>query len=135
MSELKTEVTSVAQEEKKSGQKMNLPGAEEMAQRASASFIQHKLMLGKAFPKLSSKQKNRVILSILDLPTDNLHVTLKTDEEKACFALGQRLITDRFILTQYHISREIAKEQLTKQQNSDNVVTETSNKGDTENDK
>jgi len=104
--ELKTEVTSIAQEEEKTGQKIEVPSPEEIKNRAAASFISSRAMLSQLFKTLSSKQKNRVLDSILDIPTDGLPVLLKTNEEKQAFALGQRIISDRFLITYYHIAEQ-----------------------------
>jgi len=114
-----TEVTSIQKEEEKTGQKINVPSAEELVSRAGGSFITNKKYLAELFPKLSSRAKNRVLLAILDLPTDGIPVNLKEDEEKLCFALGQRVISDRFILTQHYINEErkrIAAELAAKEQ-------------------
>lgn len=119
--ELQTEVTSIQKEEEKTGQKVNMPTAEELVARAGGSFVMYKKHLSQVFPKLSSKAKNRVILAILDLPTDGVPVHLKEDDEKLCFALGQRIIADRFIITQHYINEErkrIAAEAAKKQQES-----------------
>jgi hypothetical protein len=49
---------------------------------------------------------NRVLTSILQLPQDGLAVNLQGKEEQACFALGQRVIADRYLVTHYHIIQE-----------------------------
>lgn len=104
--EVLTEVTSIAKEEEKSGEKINVPSVEELKQRAAAAFITNKTRLAALFPNLSSKEKNRVMAAILDLPTDGIPVHLKSENEKLCFALGQRMISDRFVLTYFHVSEE-----------------------------
>src|SRR5690349_793434 len=107
--EVKTEVTSIAQEEEKSGQQVNIPSAEELVARANVSFIQNLQMISQLVNmregsgyKISRKGMNRLLLSILNLPMDDQRVTLQGDAEKAGFGIGQRLIADRFLLTQHH---------------------------------
>jgi len=101
-----TEVTSIAQEEDRTGQKIELPSFEEMAKRASNSFITNKVRLAQLFKGLSKRGKDRVMAAIMDLPTSGIPVFLKEEEEKLAFAIGQRLISDRFVLMQYHIKQE-----------------------------
>lgn len=114
--EVTTEVTSVAKEEQKSGEKINVPGPDELKQRAAAAFITNKTRLAQLFPELSSKEKNRVMASILDLPTDGIPVYLKSENEKLCFALGQRMISDRFVLTYFHVVEEAKKGRAAQEQ-------------------
>lgn len=114
--QLKTEVTSIVEEEEKTGQKINVPSAEELVARAGSSLMINKQHLnnlinqrnGATF-KLGRKAMNRVLLSILDLPMGGLPVNLKSEEEKMAFALGQKMISDRFIIMQHHISQEMKK--------------------------
>lgn len=104
--EIKTEVTSVAKEEEKTGTKMEMPTKEEIKQNASTSFIRSSYALSNVFKKLSSKAKNRVLNAIIDLPKDNIPVKLKSNDEQLAFALGQRAISDRYILTSYYIEEQ-----------------------------
>lgn len=117
--EVLTEVTSIAKEEERTGIKQEMPSAEELVTRASTSTIVNTkkladLIFGKAQGgrdyKISRKGMNRVLLSILSLPTEGIPVNLTTNEEKLAFALGQRLISDRFILMQDHISKELRRQ-------------------------
>lgn len=115
--ELKTKVTSIQQEEEKSGQKINVPSPEELVARASSSMITNKEHLRRLIANrqpngkfaLNRKAMNRIVLAILDLPTDGLPVELKSESEKMAFALGQRMIADRFVIMQHHISQELRK--------------------------
>lgn len=116
--EVKTEVTSIAKEEKKTGTKIEVPSEEELLARASQSFFNNRMVLSKLYPRLSSKGKTRVMNAILDLPTEDIPVKLKGNDEKLAFALGQRIISDRFVVTQYHINQEIRK--LKKQKEASN---------------
>ena len=104
-----TETTSVAQQEELTGQKMNVPSADELVKRASSAFIRNKKMFTNAFAKLSARSKTRVMNAVLDLPVDGVPVYLKTEEEKIAFAVGQRCISDRFIITQHYINEEVSK--------------------------
>lgn len=111
-----TEVTSVAAEEEKTGQKINVPSPEELVKRANISYIQNLKALEQLISArqgsgylISRKGMNRLLLSILSLPMDDMKVGLQGVEEKYGFGVGQRLIADRFLLTQHHISEEIKK--------------------------
>jgi len=108
--EIKTEVTSIRQEEKKTGQTIKMPSPEEMIAKASASFMANRRHLSQLFPKLSSKAKNRTIMAILDLPQEDLHVPLKKDDERLAFAIGQRMLADRFLMTQYYMMEQRKKD-------------------------
>lgn len=108
--QLKTEVTSVAQEEEKSGVKIETPDAETLAARASMAFFQNRRDFMEQFKVLSARAKTRVINAVLDLPTDGVPVYLKNDVEKKAFDIGQRVIADRFIITQHHIVKEVKKQ-------------------------
>lgn len=128
---LTTEVTSVAREEAATGKKVEIPNAEELYKRAAMSYIRNikhlnDLISGRNGPsyKIGRKGMNRVLNSILQLPQDDLPVTLQGDEEKMAFALGQRIIADRFIITQHHILEERKRLQKESEQAK---VTETSN--------
>lgn len=109
--EVLTEVTSIAKEEAKTGEKVPIPTPEELAQRAAIGHMQNLRVLEAILNsgKLSSKAKNRVIIAILSLPTGKIPVKLKTDEEKMAFAYGQRAINDRFLVTQHYINLEVQR--------------------------
>jgi hypothetical protein len=118
---VKTEVTTIQEQEEKSGEKINVPSSEELVARASSSMIVNKKLLNQIITQkdgnkyaISRKAMNRILLAILDLPTDGLPVALKDDKEKLAFGIGQKMIADRFILTQHHISQEMKKTSRTK---------------------
>lgn len=122
-----TEVTSVAREEQSSGQQIKIPTAEELYSKATLSFVRNlkhlnDIVNGKNGPsyRISRKGMNRILNSILQLPMDNLPVLLQGDDEKAAFALGQRIIADRYLITHHHILEE--KKRLQKQAEQANVV-------------
>jgi hypothetical protein len=106
---LLTEVTSIAKEEEKTGEKIPIPSEEELLRRANMSFLVNRKKFSDIFKTLSSKQKSRVADAILDLPQDKLPVYLKESNEKYAFALGQRIIMDRFTITLHHINEERKK--------------------------
>lgn len=125
---LTTEVTSVAQEEITSGVKVNMPTAEELYTRSITSYIRNIKHLSDIVTarnggsyKISRKGMNRILMSILQLPQDGLNVTLQNDNEKASFALGQRVLADRYLITHYHITQE--KNRLQKEQEESKVNT------------
>lgn len=103
-----TEVTSIAKEEEKTGEKIPIPSIDELIQRAAIGHMQNLRVFESILEsgELSSKAKNRVILAVLALPTNKIPVKLKTDAEKAAFAYGQRAINDRFLVTQHYINLE-----------------------------
>ena len=106
---LKTEVTSIAQEEAKTGEKIELPSAEKIIANATQAYIQDMTQLQKAYGYLGGRAKIRSLIAILSIPTDKIPVNLVSEEEKFCFALGQRIIQHRFLITQYHINQERMK--------------------------
>ncbi len=134
--EVKTEVTSIAQEEERTGQQVNIPSAEELVARANVSYIQNLQMISQLINmregsgyKISRKGMNRLFLSVLSLPMDDQRVTLQGDAEKAGFGIGQRLIADRFLLTQHHISEEIKRRREAAEATTTEVKTESSPEG------
>lgn len=127
-----TEVTSIAREEAATGQKIAMPSAEELYTRASMSFIRNMKHLNDLITsrnggsyKISRKGMNRLVNSILQLPMDGLPVTLQGEEEKMAFALGQRIIADRFLITQKHIIEERKRLQEESEQAKMNETTNT----------
>lgn len=110
---LTTEVTSVAREEQRTGQQIPIPDAQQIYQNAALSFIRNMKHLNDIINsrnggsyKISRKGMNRIVNSILQLPLDDMPVALQGEDEKAAFALGQRVIADRFIITHHHILEE-----------------------------
>ena len=137
--QLKTQVTSIIEEEEKSGQKIAVPSAEELVARASSSMIVSKQHLNNLVNQrngakfvLNRRAMNRILLSILDLPTGGLPVSLRNEEEKLAFALGQKMIADRFILMQHHISIEMKKRMDKKQSEEKSEDTNISEGGNNE---
>lgn len=127
-----TEVTSIAQEEEKSGQKIEMPSPEEMVARASSSVIANLQALSKIVNaregtgyKISRKGMNRILLSIFDLPTEGQRVMLQGQEEKFAFAIGQNLMRSLFILMQNHVNEEIRKRKEAELAKADQAAAET----------
>lgn len=117
-----TQVTSIAQEEEKTGQKIKVPSPEELVQRASMSLIRRMqridTMLSSKDPlkKLSNRGIKRALVAGLNLPTEGLPVSLKKKEEKELFALIQGAINDRFVIIQHHITQEIQRRKVKEQE-------------------
>jgi hypothetical protein len=108
--ELLTEVTSIAQEEAKTGETVAPPMTpEQLVSKAHASFYRSRRDFAQVFISLSSRGKMRVMNAVLDLPTPGLKVLLKENNEKLAFRIGQQIIQDRFLITQYHIGQEVKK--------------------------
>jgi len=101
-----TEVTSIAKEEARTGEKIDIPSVDELVSRASASFIKNRTLLEREFKDLSGRAKTRVLNAILDLPTEGVPVLLKDEGERKCFAYGQRIQMDRLIILQHYINLE-----------------------------
>lgn len=111
-----TEVTSIAQEEEKTGQKIDVPSPEELVARASSSVIANLQVMRKIIHAknggsyaISRKGMNRIVEAIFDLPTEGQRVMLQGREEKFAFAIGQNLMRSLFILMQNHVNEEIKK--------------------------
>lgn len=113
-----TEVTTLAQEDAKSGVKTPLPSAEEMVARASISMTTKRRHLNNIMSNLSKKATLRVLNAIFELPTADIPVLLKAEEEKMAFALGQRIQQDRFLIIQHAINKQFQelKEKQSQQQ-------------------
>lgn len=133
-----TEVTSLAKEEEKTGLRQEIPTAEELTARATSSYIRHLRQLNDLISgrnggsyKISRKGMNRIMNSILQLPQDGLPVLLQGNEEKMAFAVGQRIIADRFLITQHHISQEIKRMREKQELKNSEKVTETKVEGET----
>lgn len=108
-----TEVTSIAKEQEKTGKKIEIPSSEELVARATASYHRNITALSNLIKSrtggsytISRKGMNRVLSSIIQMPTEDLPVGLQGDEEKLAFTLGQRVLMDRYVITHYHIVQE-----------------------------
>jgi hypothetical protein len=124
---LTTEVTSVAKEEARTGQEIPVPSPDEIYTRAALSFVRNMKFLNDLINRrsgrdylISRKGMNRIMNAILSLPADELPVNLPSQEEKAAFAIGQRVIADRYLLTHKHIVDE--KKRLQKEREQANVI-------------
>lgn len=132
--EVLTEVMSIADEEARTGQKIDVGSPDDLYGKAANSYVRNMKMLndilsmtkGNSNPAFAVSRKglNKVINAILQLPQDGLPVTLNTDLEKTAFALGQRIIADRFLMTYYHISKEQQKLKQKESQTSEQTKQE-----------
>lgn len=135
--ELLTEVTSIAQEEKRTGQKIKMPSPEEMVARASSSLIVNQqrlsMITGKGHQgdyEISRKGMNRVMNAIFALPQEGNKVLLQGKAEKAAYIVGQSIIRDMFIIMANHANEEAKKARKEELQNQENSVkVETNNEG------
>jgi len=119
---LKTEVVTVADEEIRTGKKITNLSDTDLAARASMSFIKNRKLFSNHFANLSARGKVRVVNAVLDLPADGVPVYLNSDTEKLAFAIGQRVIADRFIITQHHIVQEVKKRRAREKDEQDKGV-------------
>lgn len=117
--EINTELTSVADEERKTGQKINVPNADDLVAIASASLIRQRRLCNQLMPGMSKRALIRAFNAILDLPTEGVPVFLKDDDEKKLFAFGQRAISDRYVIITHHIKKAIAEDRLRKLQEAE----------------
>lgn len=120
--EVLTEVTSIAEEEKKTGQKVELPDASELAERAGGAIIMDRHQLNAILPNLGKNALKRLILAALDLPTSGVPVKLVSDEEKLAYGLAQRIINNRFTVTYFHMVEK--QKELKENQNKEDKETE-----------
>ena len=128
-----TEVTSVAQEELKNNVQVQTPSAEELVHRASSSLSAGLQELERVFrsDKISRRGMARAMIAILDLPSQGIPVRLKKGMEQYAFAVGQRVVRDRFIITQYHVAQEqkIYKQLLDLKKVQDEVIEKMKSEG------
>lgn len=117
--QINTELSSIAQEEVKTGQKIVMPDAERLVSLAGMSLIKCKKRARDLMIGMSKREVVRAVTAFLDLPQDGLPVYLKSDNEKLLFATGQRAISDRFIIIQHHINEQIMAERLKKAQEAE----------------
>lgn len=126
--ELLTQVTSIAQEEARTGQKIKMPSPEEMVARASSSLIVNQQRLNMICGKhgkdygISRKGMTRVMNAIFALPQEGQKVLLQGKEEKAAFVVGQSIIRDMFIIMANHAHQEATKAKELSLQNTENSV-------------
>ena len=111
--EVLTEVVSIASEEQRTGQSIPVPNAQNLVVQASSSLFRMRRRFNEILPTMSKKQILRAMNAILDLPTADLPVYLKTAEEKELFAVGQRAIMDRYTIITDHVIKE--KQRITEE--------------------
>lgn len=130
-----TQVTSIAEEEKRTGQKINIPNPQELVARASSSLIANQQHLNGLINRrnggtkfaISRQGMNRVMNAIFSLPTDGIKVSLQNDAEKVAFAIGQNIVRDMFVIMANHAFTEAKKAKessLQQEQNNDNIKEE-----------
>lgn len=115
--EVLTEVTTIAEQEAKSGQKIipeNLT-QEELVKRASLSLMRSRKQLAEVFGRLSKKATIRLVLAAFDLPQEGLPVYLVNQDEKLGFALAQSCFSSKFILIQNAINNQLLEQKALKE--------------------
>ena len=112
-----TKVTSVAEEEEKSGKKMKI-NAEQLVQAASINMSKTLFQLEKLLKQMKAKQIVQAVIGGLDFPKDGLPVKWVDKDGKPrpehlptinAFLMVQRIISDRFVLTQKYVIDEAQK--------------------------
>jgi len=116
-----TEVTSIAKEEERTGQKIEVPTAERLVALAGVSLIKKQQEAHQLMSVMSKKQIIRAVNAFLALPQEGLPVYLKDKKEKQLFMVGQRAIQDRFTIILHHINEEIAQQKLKQQEKANEV--------------
>jgi hypothetical protein len=101
-----SEVTSIANEELRTGQKIPVPNAEQLVANASKDIFITRKIIHDLFSKMSKKATLRTIAAIFSLPEDGVPVELQTDEEKQAYAYAQRHMISRFTVMQKHVMDE-----------------------------
>ncbi len=107
--QLTTEVTSISQEEEKTGQEMKMPTPEELVANSSMAIITNRKHLSKLLPKLGKKAMYRAVMAALDLPKEGEQVKLVTNDEKMAFRLMQSTVRAIYTVLFYHTSEQIIK--------------------------
>ena len=71
-----TEITSIADEEKKTGEKIEIPDSEKLVSAASKSFIasRKQLHVMMSDPKVSRRSLVRAVTAFMDLPGEGIPV-------------------------------------------------------------
>lgn len=103
--QINAEVTSIAQEEARTGQTIPVPQGEQLVTSMSMELMRCRKEISTLLPTMSKKSIHRSTMAYLDLPTDGVPVYLKTDEEKKLFAYGQRAIMARMVIIQHHVNK------------------------------
>jgi hypothetical protein len=102
-----TEVTSIDKEDQKTGVRTEIPSPEQLMSNAVVSIHRSREQLMNIIGQLSKKATMRVLAAIFELPAGKLPVTLRGEKEIYAFGLGQRIQSDRFIIVQHYINKEI----------------------------
>jgi len=105
---IETEVTTIAKEEERTGEKIETPPTpEELVAKSSMSIIMNRKHLNTLLPKLGKKAMQRVIMASMDLPAEGIKVKLVKEEEKLAFRLCQSIQRAMFTVMFYHTSEQI----------------------------
>lgn len=115
--QINTEVTTIAAEEERTGQKLNLPQGEQLVAIMANELMRARREISNLLPTMSKKAIYRATMAYLDLPTDDVPVFLKSDDEKKLFAFGQRAIMARMVVIQ-HQANKLALEARVKAEES-----------------
>lgn len=103
--EVLTEVTSVADQELKTGKKIEIDPSD-LVENAKRTFIPVKRHFMQIYSAMSGRGRERVISALLDLPMDNLRVLLKDKMEIEAYRLGQQVLWCRQLILTDAIKKE-----------------------------
>jgi hypothetical protein len=104
---LTTQVMSLADEEERLGEKLEMPSPEQLVANASMGIIANRKHLAGVLNGLGKKAIVRATMAALDLPKEGEPVRLVSKEEKLAFRLMQSTIRAMFTVLFYHTSEEI----------------------------
>lgn len=109
--EVLTEVTSIAKEEEKTGQKIKLPNPEELVQSAAMDLLNSRRHAEQLMAGMPKRGIVRAIVAAMDLPQDGIPVRLQSNEEKTLFLLMQKAYADKSIVLRHYVLAEKARQE------------------------
>jgi hypothetical protein len=111
-----TEVTSLQQEEKKfPEQKFNIT-RQEFIVKVMEDYIAGMKQIQVLLRGLSKKAVPRIMLALLKIPEEGVKVNFQSDQEKAIFGLGQRILNARTTLILAHMHDQIDENKILKEE-------------------
>lgn len=128
--EVLTEVTSVHQEELKTGEEAKIT-PEQMQDLAVRDYFAGMMTISKELSTLSNRGVRRLMIALLQLPHSDEPVKLVSAEEKRLFGIGQRVQMSRMYLMMNSMKNEIKARKNTTAEtldsNKENVNVEPTN--------
>jgi DNA-directed RNA polymerase subunit H (RpoH/RPB5) len=107
---IKTEMTSIAQEEKKTPEQVPQMSREDFVTQATQDYMGGLLQIQRIVKDMSKRSLIRALIAVLKLPEEGSKVNLQTKEERVVFGIGQRVLSARTTLIINHMQSEINKD-------------------------